>query len=57
MVVQEDLAAAEEGEMMEACMLLTCGADLLDSLIFLDNALVAENLEAWIDRWNEIVLQ
>jgi putative spermidine/putrescine transport system substrate-binding protein len=57
MVVQEELAAAEEGEMMEACMLLTCGEDLLDSLIFLDNALIAENLEDWIDRWNEIILQ
>jgi putative spermidine/putrescine transport system substrate-binding protein len=57
MVVQEELAAAEEGEMMEACMLLTCGEELLDALIFLDNAQIAENLEDWIERWNEVIIQ
>ncbi|MEM6280902.1 MAG: extracellular solute-binding protein [Chloroflexota bacterium] len=55
-VVQADLEAAEEGEMMEACALLTCGSDLLDSLIFLDNAEIEDRLDDWLDRWNEIML-
>ena len=56
MVVQEELAMAEEGEMMEACQLLTCGEDLLDSLIFLDNAEIEARLDEWLDRWNEIMI-
>lgn len=56
MVVQEDLATSEEEAMMEACALLTCGEELLDSLIFLDNAEIEDRLDEWLDRWNEIML-
>ncbi|MDQ7027272.1 MAG: extracellular solute-binding protein [Anaerolineae bacterium] len=57
MVVQADLAAAEDDEMADACALLTCGADLLDSLIFIDNAEIEDRLDDWIERWNEALLQ
>lgn len=36
---------------------LTYGEDIVDSLIFLDEAFVAEHLEEWITRWNELLLQ
>ncbi|SRR5690554_275211 len=36
---------------------LTFGDEIIDSLIFLDEATVAENLEEWITRWNEMLLQ
>jgi putative spermidine/putrescine transport system substrate-binding protein len=41
----------------DICVLLTCGEELIDNLIFLDQAVVEENLDAWIERWNEIMLQ
>ena len=41
----------------DICMLLPCGDELIDSLIFLDQAILEENLDAWIERWNEIMLQ
>lgn len=55
-VVQADLVAAEDGEMAEACALLTCGEELIESLIFLDNAEIEDRLDDWLDRWNEIML-
>lgn len=36
---------------------LTYGDETIESLIFLDEAWVAENLEDWITRWNELLLQ
>lgn len=56
MLVQQDLAASEDEDMMAACELLTCGEDLLDSLIFLDNAEIEDRLDEWLDRWNEIMV-
>jgi putative spermidine/putrescine transport system substrate-binding protein len=57
MTVQADLSAATEGEMADACALLTCGEMLLDSLIFLDNASIEDRLDDWVERWNEIMIQ
>ena len=36
---------------------LTYGEDMIDSLTFMDEAFVAEHLEDWITRWNELLLQ
>ncbi len=55
-LVQEDLAASEDEAMIEACSLLTCGAELLDSLVVLDNAEIEDRLDDWLERWNEIML-
>lgn len=41
----------------DICALLTCGEDLINNLIFLDQAVIEEKLDAWIERWNEIMLQ
>ncbi|MCA9884410.1 MAG: ABC transporter substrate-binding protein [Anaerolineae bacterium] len=37
--------------------LLTYGEDLIDSLIFMDQAALNELLDEWLERWNEIMLQ
>jgi putative spermidine/putrescine transport system substrate-binding protein len=44
--VPEDIAAK-----------LTYGEETINSLIFMDEAFVAEHLEEWITRWNELLLQ
>jgi putative spermidine/putrescine transport system substrate-binding protein len=36
---------------------LTYGEETIDSLTFLDEAFVADHLEEWITRWNELLLQ
>lgn len=37
--------------------LLTYGEDLIDSLVFMDQEAIAEVLDEWLERWNEIMLQ
>ncbi|MBN1965649.1 MAG: extracellular solute-binding protein, partial [Anaerolineae bacterium] len=36
---------------------LTYGTDIIDSLIFIDEAFAAEHQEEWINRWNAILAQ
>ncbi len=36
---------------------LTYGSDIIDSLIFIDEAFAAANQEEWINRWNAILAQ
>jgi len=44
--VPEDIAAK-----------LTYGEELIGSLIFMDQAYLNENLDDWLERWNDIMLQ
>jgi putative spermidine/putrescine transport system substrate-binding protein len=37
--------------------LLTYGEDLIDSLVFMDQEAINEQLDEWLERWNEIMLQ
>ncbi len=36
---------------------LTYGSEIIDQLIFIDEAFAAEHLEEWINRWNSILAQ
>jgi hypothetical protein len=40
---------------MKSAALLTYG-DMVDSLIFLDQAKLNANQEEWLERWNEVML-
>lgn len=41
----------------DICAVLTCGDELLESLIFLDQGEIADRLEDWLDMWNDIMMQ
>jgi len=40
----------------DICALLTCG-EMLDTMIVLDQAQVSDRLEAWLERWNEVMVR
>jgi putative spermidine/putrescine transport system substrate-binding protein len=40
----------------EAAASLTYGADVINGLKMLDSAAIIDNREAWLDRWNEKVV-
>ena len=41
----------------EVGALLTYGDDMIESLIFLDQAKLNEFQEEWLEKWNEVMLQ
>ena len=41
----------------EQAELLTYGEELLDSLVFMDQAALIEVIDDWLERWNEIMLR
>ncbi len=41
----------------EQAELLTYGEELLDSLVFMDQAMLIDVIDEWLERWNELMLQ
>lgn len=68
-IISKDIQEAQAADLIDSptnmtaeipedvCPLLTCGEELIDSLIFLDTAQIEDNLDDWLERWSEIILQ